>query len=478
MGWTPAAEALAADLGGRLDRLRWSSAHLSFVILLGAGWLFDSFEVNLVGSFVGPMQRHFHASDTQASLIFWSWLVGILAGALAGGSLADRFGRRRLFMGTLLWYACFTVLTGLSPTLTVLLVLRFLTGLGVGAEYAIINAAICELMPARHRGKVNAGVMNFWPVGAIVSASLALLLLDTLRLGDDVSWRYGFALGGIVALLVVLLRRRIPESPRWLVSQGRGSEAEAIVARMESASGGGAARTGVPAATAAPGGLRASLVELVTRHPGRLALGCALDLSEAFGYYGVFALVAIVGFRSIGVGEGEVPWFFILGNVGALAGGLLMTALFDSLGRARVVPGFYLFAAAGAVLLGLALRSHSAGLVLLAFMVSNAGATGAWTSAYPAFTELFPTHLRGTGVGASVAVGRLGAGFGVTLVVAAAGSSSVLVACLVVAGLWLLGAAAMAAWVLGGGPEAAGRSLEELAPARVPAGGPLARYER
>ncbi|MEA2671211.1 MAG: hypothetical protein QOG45_1431 [Chloroflexota bacterium] len=468
MRGTPTADALATELCARLDRLRWSSTHLSILLMLGAGWLFDSFEVNLVGSFVGPMQKHFHASDTQASFIFWFWLMGILVGALAGGTLADRFGRRRLFMGTLLWYSVCTVLTGLSPTLDVLLVLRFLTGLGVGAEYSIINSAISELMPARHRGKANAGVMNFWPVGAIASALLALLLLNTPGLSDEVSWRYGFALGGIAALLVVFLRRRVPESPRWLVSQGRYAEAEAIVARLEAASGVTAGGAGSVAGTAvAPSSVGASLVELVTHCPGRLALGCALDLSEAFGYYGVFALLSIVGFKSVGISEADIPYFFILGNVGALLGGLTMTVIVDRLGRRRVVPGFYVLAAIGAVGLGLALREHSAGLVLLAFMVGNAGATGAWTSAYPTFTELFPTHLRGAGVGFSVAVGRLGAGFGVTVVTAVGSSSSVLAACLLVAAFWLVGAMAMVAWRLRGGMEAAGRSLEELAPVRV-----------
>jgi MFS family permease len=453
----------AADLGARLDRLRWTPAHLGILVALGAGWLFDSLEVNLVGSFVGPMQDHFHASNAQVSHVFWVWLIGIMAGALAGGRLADRFGRRRLFLLTLLWYAAFTTLTGLAPSLNVLIGLRFLTALGVGAEYAIINSAIAELMPARVRGRANAGVMNFWPVGAIGSGLIALVLLNLLALPTSVSWRYGFALGGVLAVLVLVLRRRVPESPRWLVSQGRYAEAEAIVARLEAAAGvkdGGGAGGAV-----APAGVRASLVGLIRECPGRLALGCVLDLSEAFGYYGIFALLAIVGLKSVGISEANVPYFFILGNVGGLAGGLVMTALFDRLGRRRVVIRFYLLAAAGAILLGLALQQRSAALVLVAFMIGNAVATGAWTAAYPTFTELFPTHVRAAGVGASVAVGRLGAAYGVTLVTAVGTSGSVLGACVIVAAFWIVGAAAMAVWARSGGMEGAGRSLEELAPA-------------
>ena len=140
---TTSPDALSAEsIGARLDRLRWSGTHLSILMALGAGWLFDSLEVNLVGSVIKPLSEHFQATVEQSSRIFWVWLLGVLFGALAGGVLADRFRRRRLFLVTLLWYSGFTVLTAASPNLEVLYVLRFLTALGVGAEYGIINAAI------------------------------------------------------------------------------------------------------------------------------------------------------------------------------------------------------------------------------------------------------------------------------------------------------------------------------------------------
>ena len=150
-------DANAQPIGSRLDVLRWSNQHMVLLLALGAGWLFDSLEVNLVGSVINPLSEHFHATTGQSSFIYWVWLIGILFGAMVGGRLADQFGRRRLFIATLLWYAAFTVLTGLSPTLQVLYVFRFLTGLGVGAEYAVINAAIMEFMPSRVRGKAGAG---------------------------------------------------------------------------------------------------------------------------------------------------------------------------------------------------------------------------------------------------------------------------------------------------------------------------------
>ncbi len=466
----PAAGSLdprAADIGARLDRLRWSRAHLGILLALGAGWLFDSLEVNLVGSVIAPMQSHFHASTAAASRVFYVWLIGIMVGALAGGRLADRFGRRRLFTLTLLWYAGFTVLTALSPSLRVLYGLRFLTGIGVGGEYAIVNAAIAEFMPARVRGRANAAVMNFWPLGAIASGLVAYLMLDTLALPDTVSWRYGFALGGVVALVVLVFRRRLPESPRWLVSRGRVEEAEAIVARLEREAGIDPGASGTDQVLVATPRLGQALRELVRDYPGRLALGCALDLAEAFGYYGLFALLSIVVLREVHVPATAGPFFYILGSLGALAGGLVMTSMFDRLGRRRTVALFYGLAAAGVGVLAAATSTRSALLVTLAFMLANGFATGAWTSAYPTFTELFPTHLRGAGIGASVAVGRLGAAYGTLYLPTLGARLGPTASYLLIIAFWLMGLVAIAVYSWRGGVEAARRPLESLVPARA-----------
>jgi len=233
-------------VGARLDRASWQRMHTTILLALGAGWLFDSFEVQLFSSAIGPLGDHFHASVFQRDAVLAVWLGGILIGAVTGGRLADRFGRRRLFVLTLLWYAGFTVLTGLSPTLAFVYGFRFLAALGVGAEYAIINAAIAEFMPARVRGKANAFVMNFWPAGAIVAALLAYLALDTLALSNTVSWRYMFVLGGLLALVVLYFRRRIPESPRWLLARGRTAEAEQVLRSLEARGGDESADKVVP----------------------------------------------------------------------------------------------------------------------------------------------------------------------------------------------------------------------------------------
>jgi MFS family permease len=335
----------------------------------------------------------------------------------------------------------------------------------VGAEYAIVNAAIAEFVPARVRGRVNALVMNFWPAGAILAALLAYLLLDTLALGSATSWRYMFILGGLIALIVLYFRRRIPESPRWLVSCGRSEEAERIVAALEQRPGAGLA--GGARADDEGASLREALGELVRRYPGRLALGAVLDLAEAFGYYGLFALLSVVVLAQVHISQQAIPFFYIIGNAGALAGGVTMSAFFDRLGHRATVGACYLASAAGVGLLALATSTGSGAWVTAAFAVASACGTAAWTSAYPMFTELFPTHLRGAGVGVSVAVGRAGAIVGTLALPAIATSLGATASYLLVVAFWLGGAAAIGVYSARGGAEPAGRSLEIVSPRRL-----------
>jgi MFS family permease len=457
---TAARAVSAAAIGARLDAARWSPLHTVILLALGAGWLFDSFEVQMFSSAVGPLGDHFGASTFERDAVLAVWLAGILLGALAGRRLADRFGRRRLFVATLLWYAGFTVLTGLAPDLGTVYVLRFLAALGVGAEYAIVNAAIAEFMPARVRGKANAVVMNFWPAGAIAAGLLAYLVLDTLALSAATSWRYMFVLGGLVALVVLFFRRRIPESPRWLVSRGRGAEADAIVRALEAAH----ADRQVPVVDAGNRAARSVFGELLRHYPGRLALGALLDLAEAFGYYGLFALLSVVVLPQVHISQAAIPLVYIVGNVGSLAGGLVMAAFFDRIGHRRMVGTTYLLSAAGVGLLAAATASGSAAWVTAAFVVVNGFGTPAWTSAYPTFTELFPTHLRGAGVGASVAVGRIGAIVGTLALPSVAASLGATMSYLLVAIFWLAGAAGIGVYSARGGAEGARRPLEMIAP--------------
>lgn len=456
-----ASQVLTTTITRRLDRLHWSRFHTLITAVLGIGWLLDAFEVNIVGSVLGIIQSVFHLNAIEASWVVSIWLIGIMVGAILFGYLADRFGRKRLFVGTLLLYSICTVLSALSPNYAALMLFRFLTAIGVGAEYTAINSAISEFIPPRRRGSVNGLVMNFWPVGAMIAALVNLFLINALA--PAIGWRLGFAVGAIAAVFVVWMRRSLPESPRWLLTKGRVKEAEEVVKDIEKRAGQSVGDEPEPAVVdgteAQP--IVQQIVELLREYPGRLALGCLLDLSEAFGYYGMFAFLALAVLPAVNIPATSIPWFYFLGNVGAFFGGLCMLLVIDRLGRKITVPVFYALAAVTTVLLAPATATHNSLVVLLAFLISNFFATGAWTSAYPTFSEIFPTHLRSTGIGLSIAVGRIGAALSAPLLLWIVGWAGIAGALVTLGALWLVGAVAMIPWYFRG-VEGAGMPLEKM----------------
>lgn len=449
---------ITGSIGQRLDHLAWTPFHTRVTIVLGIGWLLDSFEVSVIGNVLGILKKLWRITDVQASAMVTIWLAGIMIGALFFGYLADRFGRRKLFLATLLLYSSCTVISAFSPGYYFFLIFRFMTAIGIGAEYSAINAAIGELIPARVRGRATALVMNFWPLGSILAAFVSLFLINLLS--PSIGWRLAFGLGAIVALFTAWARRTLPESPRWLLARGRRAEAQAVMEQIEAR----APRFDMPLPTSvqtnSPGFFR-QLMELARRHPWRLALGVMLDFTEAVGYYGIFAFLPLIVLPRVHIAVAQVPWFFLIGNLGAFAGGLLVVGLLDSAGRKLTVTVAYLLAAASMLGIGAATQGGSATGVLAAFVVVNFFATMSWVSAYPTFSEIFPTELRSTGIGFSVAVGHIGAGLAPLVLVEVAQQTSVMAAFGLLAAAYFVGALAMVPWILRG-PEGRGRSLEQL----------------
>ncbi len=465
-------------LAARLDRLPWSRWHLGLTVVLGVAWLFDAFEVNIVGSVVAIVQRLWHLSTVQGAAIVSLWLIGIMVGAVGFGYLADRFGRKPLFQVTLVMYAVFTILTALSWNYTSLMIWRFLTALGVGAEYSCINAAIGEFVPRRQRGTATAAVVNFWSIGSLAASGVSAIFIAALP--PPVGWRVGFGVGAVAALIFAWARRFVPESPRWLWIKGWRAKARRVVAEIEAASG---VRT--PGLTTPEAGLpeegdvqpRATFWRdvhtLFRRYPGRVALGALLDVSEAFGYYGLFAFAPLVIFPAVHIAATRIPVYFVYGDIGALCGGAAMLAVFDRWGRKRSVPLAYGSTALSIGLLAWATTTGQAAPVLWSFIVVNFFATAAWMSAYPTFAEIFPTELRSTGIGVSVGFGRLAAAVAPLLLTSVAARAGVAAAYWVLAGFWCIGVVAMIPWCAFG-PEGAGASLEDLVRSR-PLGAPVVR---
>jgi len=453
-----------SELLRRLDATGWNRVHTAITAALGIGWLLDAFEVTIVNNVIGALRDLWHLTNLQASWILSVWFVGIMVGAYLFGYLADRFGRRRLFLLTLLLYGLFTFLTAFAWGYGSFMVLRLLTAVGVGAEYAAINAAISEFIPARHRGKTNATVMNFWSLGAILAALVTLYLLSNLP--PDVGWRAAFGFGAVIALCAGLVRRYVPESPRWLLARGKMERAQAVVenlekGRFENFGGSSAGFVASVAPSQKHGSFWQQNHELIARYPGRTALGSLLDFSEAAGYYGLFAFLALFILPAVAVPSQFVPWFYLIGNLGALVGGIVAAVLLDKIGRKITVPSFYALAALGVLLLAAATYTRDWRSVLIAFTLANLFATGSWISAYPTFSEIFPTHLRSTGIGVSVAVGRVGAFMAPLGLTVVANSAGMLAALVLLASFWLIGAIAMVPWYFRG-VEGRGMALEAL----------------
>ncbi len=450
----------------RLDIVGWNRVHTAITAALGIGWLLDAFEVTIVNNVIGAFRDLWHLTNLQASWILSVWFIGIMVGAYLFGYLADRFGRKRLFLLTLLLYGIFTFLTAFAWDYGSFMVLRVLTAVGVGAEYAAINAAISEFIPARHRGKTNATVMNFWSLGAILAALVTLCVLN--KLPPDVGWRAAFGFGAVIALCTGLVRRYIPESPRWLLARGNLKAAEAVVenverGRFEGSTDRAAAliKSTATSAKAKHSSFWQQSRELIAYYPWRVVLGSLLDFSEAAGYYGLFAFLALFILPALEVAPRFVPWFYLIGNLGALIGGIMAAILLDKIGRKITVPTFYALAAMGVLLLAGATRTGDWRWVLVAFTVANLFATGSWVSAYPTFSEIFPTHLRSTGIGLSVAVGRIGAFIAPVTLVVVANAAGMLPALALLAGFWWIGVIAMVPWYFRG-VEGRGTPLEAM----------------
>ncbi len=444
-----------AALLNRLDTLPWNHFHSRAAVTLGAGWGMDAFEVTLIGSILGVLGPLWHLSGFELSAILGAWFAGIMLGALGFGVLADRFGRRAVFLGSLAMYGVATFFTAFAPGIWVLLALRLIAGIGVGAEYSAVNAAIAELIPAKRRGFAASFVMNFWSVGTLLAAVLSWLVFRLMPSAE--AWRVVFALGGAVALSTLWLRRRLPESPRWLLERGRGAEAEQVIAAI--ARGEVLITAGAPGSAVKKTSFFADLALLLRQHKAVLALGCVLDFAEAGGYYGLFAFLPLAVLPNLHLAATALPPFYIAGSIGALAGGVVVSLLLDKAGRKVIVTSCYGLTAASC--LGFAaIAPAGAAAVFVGFVIVNALATASWVGAYPTFSELFPTRLRASGIGLSVAVGRIGALMSPFLI-SAAGHTSLAAALGVLAGFWLIGFAAMLVWSFAG-IEARGLALERL----------------
>lgn len=400
------------DIPARLDRLRWSRFHTLLIAALGTSWIIDGLEVTLVGALASvlTLPAALGLTSAQVGEAAGAYVAGAVIGAILFGGLADRYGRRRLFFATLGLYAAATVASGFAPDFFVFAMLRFLTGAGIGGEYAAINSAIQEFMPARLRGRVDLAVNGSFWVGAAAGAAGAVVLLDSGVFSPAWGWRVAFIVGGALALAILPLRRFVPESPRWLLVRRRCDEAEHIVAGIEAQSG---ARRGAETRETIvldPGGhvgWFALFGVLLRRYPRRVVLGLSLMSAQAFLYNAIFFTYALVLTRYYGVPASRVGLFLLPFAAGNFLGPLVLGPLFDHLGRRVMITATYALTGALIVVTGMLFRAEVLDPVTqtLAWSVVFFFASAAASSAYLTVGENFPLEVRASAIAWFYALG-------------------------------------------------------------------------
>ncbi len=463
---------ITTDIPQRMDRLPWSRWHWLVVTALGITWVLDGLEVSIVAA-LGPVLTHtttLHLTESEVGLAASAYLAGSVLGAVVFSYLTDRQGRKKWFMITLLLYLTATVLTAVSWNLWSFMFFRFLTGAGIGGEYAAINSAIDELIPARWRGQINLAINGSWWLGTAAGALLTIVLLNPHLIPEHLGWRLCFGLGAVLGIGIVLIRRLIPESPRWLMTHRRVEEAEAVVSKIEDqiSQEEGLASLPTPEGSMTVRSRSQATLGTVARqllhaYPRRTVLGIVLLTTQSFTYNAIsftypFVLTKFYDVQASNIGLYILP--FALGN---FLGPLVLGRYFDTVGRKPMISSTYalagcLLAVTGYLFWQGAFTSITQTLAWSAiFFFASAGAS----AAYLTISEIFPLEIRAMAI-ASFFVVAQGAGIVAPWLygkLIESSAQSVFYGYLVGAGMMLTGAL-VELWL---GVKAEGRSLESIA---------------
>jgi MFS family permease len=472
-GATEGPRKISTDIPARLDRLPWSRFHVLILFGLGITWILDGIEVTIVGV-IAPVLRDratLGLSAAQIGSTASAYVAGAVLGALIFGWLTDRFGRRLVFYVTLIVYLSGVLLTAASWSFVSFALFRAITGFGIGGEYAAINSAIDELIPARLRGRIDIIVNGSFWLGAAAGSGASLLFLDPNLLPLNLGWRLGFAVGGVLGFGILLLRRYVPESPRWLITHGYQPQAQATMADIER-------RVAEDAGSDLPPahgrldvhprktfGLGLIAHAMLGKYRSRSALALALMIAQAFLFNAVFFTYGLVLTTYYQVPDRRTGLHLVLLAVSNFFGPLLLGPLFDTVGRRIMITlsyglgGLLLIAAA----LAFGFGAFSAWTQTFAWMAIFFFASAGASSAYLTASEIFPLETRALAIAVFYALGTAIGGvaapllFGVLIATRAAWP---LAGGYVLAAALMLGAALVEARF---GIDAEGRSLEDIA---------------
>ena len=471
----PAGEWIESYVPARLDRMPWTRWHWLIVTSLGATWILDGLEVTLAGSLGGILTRPetLGLSDPQVGASATCYLAGAVMGALLFGYGTDRFGRKKLFFITVAVYLLGTALSAFSWSFGSYAVFRAITGAGIGGEYAAINSAIDELIPARVRGRVDLMINGSYWIGAALGSAATLVLLNPRFFPISLGWRFAFAIGATLGLIVIFFRRWIPESPRWLMIHGRNAEAERIVGEVERtidakrsdgvmeywSDGKSQTRQTTPITPTLRYSNAPTLIRTRThtpwreiwnaiahQHRHRSFLGFVLMTTQAFFYNAIFFTYALVLMRFYSVPEQNVGGYLLPFALGNVLGPLLLGHLFDTIGRKTMIAATYGLAGILLALTGWLFRSGllTAQTQTLAWTIIFFIASAAASSAYLTVSEIFPLEIRAFAIAIFYAIGTLTGGVFAPLlfgwIIGTGSSTGLLIGYLIAAGLMIFGA--------------------------------------
>jgi MFS family permease len=412
---------IETDIPSRLDRLPWTGFHTLVVFALGNTWVLDWLEVTEAGSIAGALQESpvLRFTAAEVGLVGSAYLFGAIIGAVLFGYLTDRFGRKRLFMITLGIYLTATAATALSWDFWSFAVFRALTGAGIGGEYTAINSAIQELIPARFRGRTDLAINGSFWIGAAMGAGGAIVFLQPGLLPTDWGWRAAFGIGSVLGLMILGLRKFIPESPRWLILHARPGEAEGVIEEIERRARGAemalpeprGGRIRIAASSRTP--MMRMVLAIVRDYPQRTILGLVLMSSQAFFYNAIFFTYALVLTQFFEVPSASIGWYVLPFALGNFCGPLLLGPLFDSIGRKPMIASTYALSGLLLAIVGYLFREGlvDARQLTLCWTGIFFFASAAASAAYLTVSESFPIEARALAIAFFYAVGTALGGF-------------------------------------------------------------------
>lgn len=453
---TPATEP-RASAAARLERLPFSGYHKLIFTIIALAFFFDSVDLGTMTFVLGSIRKEFALSTAQAGLVASSSFFGMTLGAAVAGLLADRFGRRPVFQWSMVLWGIASYLCSTAHDVNMLIVYRILLGFGMGMEFPIAQALLSEFVPAAKRGRLVALMDGFWPLGFITAGIVAYFVLPTL------GWRTVFALLAIPAAFVLVVRRIVPESPRWLEHRGRLAEADRVVAQIEASvmRSAGLSSLPPPARLVEPTLTRghSALREIWSpAYRRRTAMVWSLWFFALLGFYGLTSWLGAL-LQQAGFALTQSVFYTVLISLGGVPGFLCAAWLVEVWGRKPTCVVSLLGGGVMAYAYGqTALHGASIPMLLGTGLVMQFFLFAMWAALYTYTPELYGTGARATGSGLASAIGRVGSLIGPYAV-------GVVLPLFGQGGVFMLGAlsfavAALAVWTLG--IETKGLSLEAL----------------